>query len=266
MLRTILLSSAAVVALTSASFAADLPSRKAPAMAPYVAVPIFTWTGFYVGGDVGGAWTNDSVKTTVGGVPYLNTFKENASGVVGGLFAGYNWQTGANIVLGVEGDIEATSLNAKTTTFTTAAGALIPAGNILASESLPWQGSVRARVGYAAGNALFYVTGGLAVAQINTKYTTLNTNTFELIPGSNSFSSTQAGWTLGGGIEYAFNPSWTLRAEYRYANFGGFKDNITQPGGAWDGVSAKHQVTENTVRVGIAYKFGAPAAAVVAKY
>jgi outer membrane immunogenic protein len=192
----------------------------------------------------------------------------NSSGVLGGLFAGYNWQTGSNIVLGVEGDIEATSLSAKATSFTALpANNAIPAGNATQTDSIPWQGSVRGRLGYAANNALFYITGGLAFGQINTKYTTLPTNTFSLIAGSTSFSGTQAGWTVGGGVEYAFTANWIGRAEYRYTSFGGFKDNIVSAAnGAWNGNSAKHQVSENAIRVGIAYKFGAPASAVVAKY
>ncbi len=145
---------------------------------------------------------------------------------------------------------------------------MIPPGNLVASESLPWQGSLRARLGYAAGNALFYVTGGLAVAQINTKYITLPPTPFNIgfAAGANSFSSTQAGWTLGGGVEYAFNANWTARAEYRYTNFGGFTDNIVNATGFWNVLGEKHQISENALRVGIAYKFGAPASAVVAKY
>ncbi len=260
MLRKILLSSVAFVAVSTAAFAADLPNRKVAPAAPYVAAPIFTWTGFYVGAQVGGGWTNDKMRAynTATNV-YQDYGKLNGSGVVGGLFAGYNWQMSNSIVLGVEGDIEATSISPKSVAVYNPAG-LLAVGAYSYNESLPWQGSLRARAGYAAGNALFYVTGGLALAQINTKYITTGV-------ASSSFSGTQAGWTLGAGIEYAFNQNWTLRGEYRYTQFAGSKDNVANAANTfWTGNTFKHSVNENQVRVGIAYKFGAPASAVVAKY
>ncbi len=260
-----LLSTVALAALTTASFAADLPSRKSPAEAPYVAVPMFTWTGFYVGGDIGGAWTNDGsrYRLTPAGVGFapagtlIATSSMNSSGVVGGLFAGYNWQFSNAFVVGLEADVEATSLSKNNANIQGVfAGVVGPIG-FLNSEKLPWQGSARARLGYAAGNALFYVTGGLALAQIQTRYFLITTD---------SFSQTRAGWTLGGGVEYAFNANWTARIEYRYSQFGTIRDTLTNttfPAGA---LAVSHPISENAVRVGIAYKFGAPAAAVVAKY
>ena len=263
MLRNALLASVAVFAATSA-FAADLPSRKSAPAVPYVAAPVFTWTGFYVGADVGGGWTNDKIKsyTTATGAP-IGTATLNGSGVLGGLFAGYNWQTGSNIVLGLEGDLEATSIAAKKSFAYTYGTTAVVIGTAPAKESIPYQGSIRARLGYAAGNVLFYATGGLAFAQFNTKYIDV------LSPSS--FSSVKGGWTLGAGVEYAFNNNWTARAEYRYTQFQNFTDNVNtgntgNPGNFWSGTSVKHSVNESAVRVGIAYKFGAPASAVVAKY
>jgi outer membrane immunogenic protein len=239
MLRKILLSSVAFAAVSTAAFAADLPNRKVAPAAPYVAAPIFTWTGFYVGAQVGGGWTSDKMRgyNTATNV-YGSYGKLNGSGVVGGLFAGYNWQM-SNIVLGVEADIEATSIGPKSVAAYSPAGVLLP-GAYSFSESLPWQGSLRARAGYAAGNALFYVTGGLAFGQINTKYTTIAGGSLGLTPaeaGSASFSSTQAGWTLGAGVEYAFNANWIARAEYRYTRFGGFTDSVAAgvPNAFWAG-------------------------------
>jgi outer membrane immunogenic protein len=267
-----ILAAAALVGLSATSaFAADLPS-KAP-VAPYAAVPAFTWTGFYVGADIGGGWTNDHVFDffTATGIQNFPIFGQNSAGVLGGLFAGYNWQTNANLVFGVEGDIEATKLKSQASSFTLIAGGVaVPPGNGTANESLPWQGSLRARLGYAAGPALFYLTGGLAVAQINTQYTTLAGNIFANPPGSSSFSSTRVGWTLGAGLEYAFASNWTARAEYRYTDYGNFSDTIVTnaalANGQWDLTTARHSVNESVVRVGVAYKFGAPVSAVVAKY
>jgi outer membrane immunogenic protein len=250
-MRNILLSAVALSALAIGSAsAADLPRRQAAAApVPVYAAPIFTWTGFYVGGEVGGAWVNDNGRAFapgfIGSIPY-----GTATGVTGGLFAGFNYQFAGPIVIGIEADIEATSINTNVSTFCAVPGGCGAGGPF--KETMPWQGSVRGRLGYAAGPALFYVTGGLAVAQFNTNY--------GVGPGSTSFSGTNAGWTVGGGIEYAFNANWTARVEYRYSQF-----NFTDTPAAV-GVSVKHQPSENAVRVGIAYKFGAPASAVVAKY
>jgi len=157
-----------------------------------------------------------------------------------------------NIVVGVEADVEATSLNGKFTN-------LPFAGYV--KDSLPWQGSVRARLGYAFGNALLYATGGVALAQINTKY-------LDTANGSASFSHSQAGWTLGAGVEYAINKDWSLRGEYRFTRFTAFNDAFAaaSPILNFANRTINHAIDEHAVRVGVAYHFGAPAAPVVAKY
>jgi outer membrane immunogenic protein len=267
-----ILAAAALVGLSATSaFAADM-AVKAPIYTKAVS-PAYNWTGFYVGADIGGGWMNDRVFDffTATGIQNFQRFGLNSSGVLGGLFAGYNWQTSANLVFGVEGDIEATALKSQASSFTLIAGGVaVPPGNGTANVSLPWQGSLRARLGYAAGPALYYLTGGLAVAEINTQYATLAGNIFANPPGSSSFSSTRVGWTLGTGFEYAFAPNWTARAEYRYTDYGNFSDTIVTnaalANGQWDLTTARHSVNESVVRVGIAYKFGAPVSAVAAKY
>src|SRR3954470_6745756 len=112
-MKKILLSSVALLGLVSAASAADLPSRR-PAPAPFIAaVPIFTWTGFYVGAQVGYAW-GDNNNDIPGGafvarggvlVPFDGGFGGDNDGFLAGVHAGYNYQFGA-FVAGVEGDIE----------------------------------------------------------------------------------------------------------------------------------------------------------------
>jgi outer membrane immunogenic protein len=254
MFRHILLSSAALAALSTASLAADLPARKM-APAPYVTAPIFTWTGLYVGAQIGAGWTTDKVSDyTTGGV-FLGSGKVDSSSVVGGLHAGYNMQTGA-IVYGLEGDIELSGLSKTSNALYSPAGVLY-AGVYGYSTKIDWQGSIRGRLGYAAGPALFYVTGGVAFANVKTAYN----------PGGYSTSDTKAGWTLGGGVEYAFAPNWTARIEYRYTDYGSFSDaTAAAPVTFWSGESIKHKLQENAVRVGVSYKFGGPAGSVVARY
>ncbi len=244
---------AATTALTSVAFAADLPARKSPppVLAP---APIFTWTGFYVGADVGGAWANDTVKVyNPGFIPGVRDFvNQNTNGIVGGLFAGYNYQLSNNIVVGVEGDIEATSLKANTSAYFDTLGPGLVVGTEQTSENRRWQGSARARLGYAAGNLLFYGTGGWAITGISRTY-----NWITLPNRTDSFSGTKSGWTLGAGVEYAFNPNWTARAEYRYTSYGAFTDILVNSafGAGPPGNPARHYLTDNTIRVGLAYKF-----------
>ena len=239
MIRSALLSSAALVALSVVASAADLPTRKAP-VSPYVSAPVFTWTGLYVGGQIGAGWSRDSVTTLgVVGAGSLNT-----SGIIGGLHAGYNQQFG-QIVLGIEGDIEAVNLKTTALISTTQTSQINP------------QGSIRGRLGYAIDNALIYATGGVAFETFKTSY-----------PVSGlSFQTSRTGWTLGGGLEYALTKNWTARVEYRYANFGNVTDSAVVGVGLGGGVtSSRHSISEQAVRVGVSYKFDTMAGPVVAKY
>ncbi|MDH7795588.1 MULTISPECIES: outer membrane protein [unclassified Beijerinckia] len=232
-MRKILLTAAALSAMASTAMAADLPRRApAPAPAPIYVAPIFTWTGFYVGGQIGGGW----------GRSELAGFGYNANGVVGGLHAGYNQQFGM-IVAGVEGDIEATSLKGSGSNFF---------GSTFKTRA-PWQGSLRARVGVAAfDRALIYATGGVAFASIR--------NEVFVPPFASSTSTTRAGWTVGAGVEYAIDNNWSVRAEYRYTDFGRFNVGFFPLG------SANTRFKENTVRVGVSYRFGSAAGPVLARY
>lgn len=228
-MRHLLLASVAALVLAGGAQAADLPRRAAPPAPIYVA-PIFTWTGFYVGAQIGGGWG----RSELGNISY------NANGVVGGLHAGYNMQFGS-IVAGLEGDFEATSLK----------GSAAVGGALLKTRA-PWQGSVRARVGVAFDRALIYATGGVAVAQLK--------NDIFVPPFAFGTTSTRAGWTLGAGVEYAINNNWSVRAEYRYTDFGRYNTTFFPLG------TARTRFKENTVRVGVSYRFGGVAGPVVAKY
>jgi outer membrane immunogenic protein len=239
MIRKFLMASTAVVALTGSAFAADLPSRRAPPVyAP--PVPIFTWTGIYVGGHIGYAWGKDSAyDQTFVGLPYSTS----PSGVIGGAHVGYNWQV-SQWVFGLEGDIDGTSLSKS-----------VFVGTSSASVRSDIQGSIRGRVGIAWDRVLIFATGGGAFANFKTSYS---------VPGVSyqSFSKTRAGWTVGGGIEYAVTNNWSVRAEYRYSDFGRSNDWLIS------NQSYRHSITEHQVKVGFSYKFDLlpPPGPVVAKY
>ena len=170
----------------------------------------------------------------------------SGSGVTGGAYAGYNWQVNS-IVFGVEADIEATSLSPSSPNINFPG---VGIQSIVNSDKLPWQASFRGRLGYAAGNVLFYGTGGYAVAQINTNLT------LTVAPGgTDAFSSTVGGWTGGGGIEYAFTPNWILRGEYRYTQFNKLSTVLVNIVNAPGSAAYQHSITENAGRIGVAYKF-----------
>lgn len=251
-----LLTGLSAVALTAtAAAAADLPARAAPPPPVIAAVPLFTWTGFYVGGQVGYAWSDNNnnfdgigtvytrngagalVPTTVG---FGNTGDND--GFLAGVHAGYNLQLGT-LVVGVEGDVEGVFGNDNNNAF---AGVVYldafgnPVSYAIAGTDLDWQASIRARVGVAFDRALIYATGGFAFGGISGGFS----NSFY---GNND--DTITGWTLGAGVEYAFTNNLTTRLEYRYTNYSGndsIFNNVSLGGGDLD---------FHTVRVGLSYKF-----------
>ena len=211
--------------------AADLAPLvyKAQPMSP----PTYDWTGFYVGADVGGAWTRNTATWTplpLGPfVPPFTNFGINAisasnggSGVLGGFHAGYNWQFARTWVAGVEADWSWThaggSFTQPWTDFVT--GVSVPGNVTTMSSQLDWLSSVRGRVGYLVlPNLLAYGTGGVAWAKIDYAASAVNGGGGFTYTPSTIFSSTATGYAVGGGLEWAMTSQWLLRGEYLYYNF-----------------------------------------------
>ncbi len=224
MIRKFLLPAAALAAAAPA-FAADM----APPPVYPPAVPLFTWNGLYLGNQLGYGWGTDTL--TVSPFGFGTNFSPN--GIVGGGHVGYNFQFN-QFVGGLEGDVEGTGIDRS-----------FSPGGVLYSTSIPVQGSIRGRLGVAFDRALLYATGGAEFAGFDT-----SVNGF---PGYDQHSTTRTGWTIGGGIEYAVTNNWSVRAEYRYADFGHFSDATPNTFGFWSFVN--HHETENAVRAGFSYKF-----------
>jgi outer membrane immunogenic protein len=269
----------AIVALTAvgtvAAQAADLPTRK-EAPAPVFVPPPFTWTGFYVGLNVGGIWSSGSRHADIfapATFPFvLSTFfpgglGSGQSGVIGGGQAGYNWQTGA-FVLGVETDFQGTSLSKTIDRVGIPfAGVGVPdflVGDTLAvhaKASLDWLGTTRARVGFVAtpdNRLMIYATGGVAYAGGSANFSVFDASTGAFWTGNPS--SSRVGWTAGGGVEYAVTNNWTIKGEYLYADLG--SSNFTTAGNAFattffPGVYATGHISYNAsiFRAGVNYKF-----------
>lgn len=221
------------VALAGGAHAADL-AYKAPVAAP---VP-FSWTGFYVGANIGGASGQSTVSDTNGstwiGPQPVNA---NKTGVIGGLQAGFNWQINS-LLLGVEGDISFASASS-TVDFITLANT-----QGVYSSDLKNFGTVRGRIGLAFDRLLVYGTGGAAFANINNAYRDIDVDF-----GAGS-SSSVTGWVAGGGVEYAISDHWTARAEYLHADFG--ERTVVEPN---LGYAFAFKNTVDIGRAGINYKF-----------
>ncbi len=242
MMHKILLSSAAILAIFAApAFAADLPSRQAPPV--FVPPPLFTWTGVYLGGQIG--YETGRYSTWAPGVyPIVSSWPD---GIVGGAHAGYNYQLGGafnTVVVGLEGDVNGSSYSG---------GTLNGFTGVVLSTKTPIDGSIRGRFGVAVGRALLYVTGGAAFADLRETYTGTGY----------TLSHGRIGWTGGGGVEYALTNNWSVRVEYRYTDYGTFSD---LPGASV--LPRIHHETDSRVQAGFSYKFdtSVPLAPVVAKY
>ena len=251
LLRKMLVSTVMVLGAMGAASAADLPTAgKAPVFVPPLAV---NWTGLYVGGQggyQGGGSSRVSYYSTGQFASGEPTIGQN--GFLGGGHIGYNYEFNS-LVLGLEADVDGSSYNGTS---------LNSAGTISATVRTPVEGSVRARVGVAWDRALFYGTGGVAFADRNTTATNLTTNAVD------SFSKGLVGWTAGGGVDYAIDNNWSIRAEYRYTHLGQTTDSLTNTT-ALLRLSPRVTIsnsTDSAVRVGFNYKFISFAPPVVARY
>lgn len=227
---------ATTMALTGAAGAADLGGDNKYTSfkdeVPYVRP--FSWTGTYIGAQLGYAWSDvDAVSGPFPGA-INQSYGYDADGFIGGGYLGYNWQS-QGFVFGVEADVEYTDLDGS------GVGNLGTRGH---ATDVNWMGSMRARLGFTADRALFYVTGGWAFADVDV--------TKRFVPGGTfaSYGDYRNGWTLGVGTEIAFADNLIGRLEYRYTDFG--SDSAANAAGNWQDDS---DLTMQAVRAGLALKF-----------
>ncbi len=233
---------AGIFALAAAggALAADLPQPPPPqAPVAYVPVPVYNWGGIYAG--INGGWGFGQTKWTATSLAVSGSTSDNG-GVVGGTL-GANFQAGA-FVFGVEGDFDYSGINTSTaSTVCTFSGSCQTGNN--------WLATARGRAGYAMDRVLFYATAGGAFASIQTTF------------NGSSTTTTQAGWTAGVGIEFAFADNWTAKIEYLYVDLGTANVTCTTTacllasglGVAGPPIPVSIKLTDNLVRVGINYKF-----------
>ena len=242
-MKKILFTTVALAALASAqsAFAADLGARpypyatKAP---PAYATPIYNWTGFYLGAHLGGAFSSNNNFSGLG------TGNNSNGRFLGGVQVGADWQFAPTWVIGAEGQYSWLSGSV---------GAAFP-GGLVYTNSQRGLGSITGRFGYTWGPGLLYVKGGYAYSDNNEKVTLAGTPVGFATNGDH-----RNGWTVGGGVEYMFAPSWSAKAEYQYYNFG--SASFTAPAAL--APAGSFTTDDHTIKAGVNYRFnwGAPVAA-----
>jgi outer membrane immunogenic protein len=254
-MKKIALTALAFLGLTDLSLAADLP------MAPPMPLPepVYNWTGFYIGGHIGGGWGEvQSTEIAPGSAsfPTGTVFtKDNLSGPLAGVQGGFNWQIGG-FVLGVEGEYTAMGLSGTETTISAVNGF----DDIVAARTKSLE-LVTGRIGYAVNNWLIYAKGGGA-------WSSGDSNGQGFLANGTFFETTTThvnrnGWIAGGGFEWGFAPAWSAKFEYDHVDLGSTIVTTVPSRGA--NTFSNSSYTIDLVKVGVNYHFnwGGP---VVARY
>ncbi len=247
------------------ALAADMAARPYTKAPPMVA-PVWNWNGFYGGLNAGYGWSDRNDIVTVGQVPANAAtvaaglrnplVNVNRDGFVGGGQIGYNFQFSPTWVLGVEADIQ--YVDGRRTFATVGTSGL---SNTFRT-GLDYLGTVRGRLGYTWGATMLYGTGGFAYGGVNNGASFLNGAGALAFFGQER--TTRTGYTVGGGIEHMFAPSWSVKAEYLYYDLGRSTVgiNLVAPGlGVGTGYNTSFRNDGHIVRAGLNYKFGGPALA-----
>jgi outer membrane immunogenic protein len=274
--------------------AADMP-LKAPPPPP---APIWSWTGFYLGGNVGYSSGRSSNLWNVfaptgnlvigGGCAPLGTSlcetgsdSNRLNGALGGLQAGYNWQT-RNFLVGIESDIQISGqkgdnvLNFPAQSIPAIVGDFFPPVTAAYSEKLPWLGTLRGRIGLTADRWLIYGTGGLAYGEVKIAGSAASTGIANFAGCSStgvcplagwSNSVTRTGWALGGGIEGAIGNNCSLKVEYLHVDLGTVTTSFATAATCLGTLAScnllaagtgtiNSKIIDEVVRVGLNYRFG----------
>lgn len=277
-MRNILLGTVALVALNLSTpvSAADLAARpytKAPPIAP-----IATWSGFYVGGNLGWGWARTDYTATSdgtsGGVPFAVTTagsitgappRRDSNGFLGGGQFGFNYEFAPQWVAGLEVDADASDIAGSNISCSFVAGVKTGCSN--SDSKIDSFGTLRGRFGYAIDNVLLYGTGGFAWAHSKSNSTPFcsgagcpGVSAFPVVANTVTTSGTFYGWTAGAGAEWRFLPNWSLRGEYLHLQF----DHIGTTGSGTETIGgtpvvytfhASSNIGVDVVRVGVNYMF-----------
>src|ERR1700723_2202228 len=228
-MKKILLGAAAFVAFAAPAFAADLPA-KTYTKAPVYKAPeaIYNWTGFYIGGHIGGAF------------PGSSSLENSDARFMGGVQGGFDYQFSNNWVIGAEAQYSWLTGNS-------GSGVAFPGGT-LATANTDQLGSVTGRLGYAFGPTLLYAKGGYAWRDNNN----IGVTTGGVPVAFTTDQNHRDGYTVGAGIEYMFTPNWSIKGEYQYYNFG----NTSFTSGPAPIVGSGFHDNKLTAKLVITFEFG----------
>jgi outer membrane immunogenic protein len=255
--------------------AADLPVW-APGRTGVVLLP-FTWAGPYLGLNIGGQITNDSISTisnisnlNAQGVVFPGAAQSldaaspgtlSSSGAIGGMQAGYNWQFD-NAVVGLEVDFNGATATGNRSVIGIANN---PIGTALTQtvKQPMFITTVRPRVGWAFDHLLVYATGGYAFATYQV------VDSYNVVPGlpgapQSDLSAKLSGWAAGAGLEYAFYKGMSLKLEYLYLGMGTYTSTIPMGGvvgpsvfsNPGSSIAVRHSLSDNIIRLGLNFHFG----------
>jgi outer membrane immunogenic protein len=228
---------ASLLGIVSAQ-AADIAARPAYKAPPPIAPPPFSWTGFYIGANIGAAWANADVVNAFG-----DSFDVTSDArFIGGGQIGYNWQIGPNWVIGIEATGDGIAGNDRRSRDIIVGGATFNA-----AAHANWLATVAGRLGYAVDNWLLYAKGGGGWVGFDGRVDCIAG------PCAGTFvsnSASRGGWLAGAGVEWAFDRNWSAKVEY---NFIGLEERDV---GTIDGVLHRiHNPNVQTVTVGVNYLF-----------
>ena len=243
-----------VAGLATQAIAADLPMKT-----PMPVAPVFSWTGCYLGGHVGGGkGTKDMtdpvqlVQDTLNQTPSttgITTVTTSPTGAVIGGQIGCDYQFAGNAVIGVEGTASGTTMKASALVGLPAG---FPGDAALVQANNDFLASVTGRIGYAFDTVLVYARGGFAVA--GDKYD-VSGGSFNGAPFHFQGADNRYGWIVGGGVDWAFTRHWSMNVEYNYYSFGNGNILMTDQVSALTGVVNVKQ-TVQVVKVGFNFHIG----------
>jgi outer membrane immunogenic protein len=275
---------AAVIAGIPAN-AADLGTRPTYQAPPVVApIPVFSWTGCYIGGHIGGGWERKKFSDPNGAffTPPGEAIQVNASGFLGGGQLGCDWQLAPKWVIGIEGAAAWADLKGDTLdvfTHTTGGGPFQPPSTTITTGTFSvrtdFLASATGRIGWVWDRWLLYAKGG--AAWDHDKYSFVGRVTAPgIILGGSGFapfdfaaSETRTGWTVGAGVEWAFWTNWSAKLEYDFYGFGSRQVIfVSTSNNGMPPLSADIAQQIHTVKFGINYRFswGKAPGPIAAKY
>ncbi|WP_273757823.1 outer membrane protein [Bartonella sp. AU55XJBT] len=275
-MKWLITASAFAFVSVSAAQAADVIVPPSPTpVAPVIVAPTFSWTGFYLGGQIGGFSGKAKMDILANGqkIPVDEDYLPKLSGFMGGLYAGSNIDLGNGLILGVDTDIMWSNKDDTKTgkTYVIAPEHINYINKMLKDASInidkdvlkpsfkrthsftfkeKWAGATRVRIGFAAERIMPYVAGGIAYTQLqDTASISITDKDSDKVIASGTLSDetkTLVGYTLGAGVDLAMTNNIIVRAEYRYSDFGKKKFS-----------NDKYETSykTNDFRVGVAYKF-----------